>query len=111
MPDKPKWQARCTSVLLLVFLAASAHAYEREPRLEGFAVERTDPAGVRSQPGQWQLTSEDRRWDTFQAENGGAWRVRWNEGTRTPHRVFGSRLEAVSIAPGVRPAGDRKSVV
>jgi hypothetical protein len=83
--------------LLLLVLAGSASAYVRDVRVEELEVLRTDPATVRTADGQWQRTRNDVRWGDFASAHGSAWRVRWNELTGTPHRVFGGDLPAVQV--------------
>src|SRR5215510_8826877 len=82
--------------------AAAAFALLPDDRVERLEVVRTDPATVRTPPGQATLTRGEPRWNDFIGAWGGTWRVRWNELTRTPHRAFGSGIDPEQIDAGTR---------
>jgi hypothetical protein len=96
------------SVITILSLGASSSWSVRpDARVTGLEIVRTDPATLRSNAGQRMLSRDDVRLHDFRGTHGDAWRVRWNEFTRTPHRAFGGRVDAERIAAGGRPYGAR----
>ena len=111
-PQRRSLGAHGIFVATALVIATRAHAYEREWDSERFEIQRTDPALVHSQAGQWTLTRDDDRWDVFRGEHGEAWHVRWNEATRTPHRAFGGTITAAALGlPGPAGAHDKRAIL
>lgn len=104
--------------VLLLGAAAASHvpaaiAVQRDARVEALEILRTDPASVRTPSGQWTMTRDDPRLDDFVGSFGEPWRVRWNELTHTPHRVWGGRIDVSRIHATLRPHGptDKEAIL
>ena len=100
------WLPACFCASIVVFPNTGA-AVQRDARVEALEILRTDPATVRTPSGQWMLARDDARLDDFHATFGNAWRVRWNELTRTQHRAWGGSIPAARIDAALEPRGPR----
>ena len=94
-----------SSIFLFGALPGPVNSIVRDIRIEQLEILRTDPATLRTPAGQRNWTRADARLDDFTGAYGQDWRVRWNELTGTPHRMFGGQIPAQQLDAGLAAKG------